>query len=112
MGHRDVPIDEAQKKELLAFVHDDGKGLVAARGENGQWGTPLFVEIGGGSFGLQIGVEATDLILVFTKPDGLREMLKDKDAKRVAQVTVSYTFYPTAPPPGVAQKPKPTDKPG
>lgn len=30
MGHRDVPIDEAQKKELLAFVHDDGKGFVAA----------------------------------------------------------------------------------
>src|SRR5689334_11590167 len=30
MGHRDVPIDEAQKKELLAFVHDEGKGFVAA----------------------------------------------------------------------------------
>jgi type 1 glutamine amidotransferase len=30
MGHRDVPIDEAQKKELLAFVHDDVKGIVAA----------------------------------------------------------------------------------
>jgi len=30
MGHRDVPIDDAQKKELLAFVHDDGKGIVAA----------------------------------------------------------------------------------
>ena len=30
LGHRDVPIDEAQKKELLAFVRDDGKGLVAA----------------------------------------------------------------------------------
>src|SRR5436190_11994940 len=30
LGHRDVPIDEAQKKELLAFVHDDGKGFVAA----------------------------------------------------------------------------------
>lgn len=29
MGHRDVPIDEDQKKELLAFVRD-GKGLVAA----------------------------------------------------------------------------------
>jgi lipid-binding SYLF domain-containing protein len=54
-----------------------GKGLVAARDENGHWGTPLYVEIGGGSFGLQIGVEATDLILVFTKPDGLHEMLKD-----------------------------------
>jgi lipid-binding SYLF domain-containing protein len=54
-----------------------GKGLVAARGENGEWGTPLFVDIAGGSFGLQIGVEATDLILVFTEPNGLREMLKD-----------------------------------
>lgn len=30
LGHRDVPIDEQQKKELLAFVHDEGKGLVAA----------------------------------------------------------------------------------
>ena len=30
LGHRDVPIDEAQQKELLAFVHDEGKGLVAA----------------------------------------------------------------------------------
>jgi lipid-binding SYLF domain-containing protein len=54
-----------------------GKGLVSARNENGEWGTPLYIDIGGGSFGLQIGVEATDLILVFTEPHGLREMLKD-----------------------------------
>jgi lipid-binding SYLF domain-containing protein len=54
-----------------------GKGIVAARKASGGWGTPCFIEIAGGSFGLQLGVEATDLILVFTKPDGLREMLKD-----------------------------------
>jgi lipid-binding SYLF domain-containing protein len=54
-----------------------GKGLVSARDESGAWGTPLYIDIGGGSFGLQLGVEATDLILVFTEPDGLREMLKD-----------------------------------
>lgn len=30
MGHRDVPIDDEQKKELAAFVHDQGKGFVAA----------------------------------------------------------------------------------
>ena len=30
MGHRDVPIDDEQKKELLAFVKDEGKGFVAA----------------------------------------------------------------------------------
>jgi type 1 glutamine amidotransferase len=30
LGHRDVPLDAEQKKELLAFVRDEGKGLVAA----------------------------------------------------------------------------------
>lgn len=30
MGHREVPLEESQKAELLKFVHDDGKGFVAA----------------------------------------------------------------------------------
>jgi len=30
MGHRDVPIDDKQKADLLSFVKDDGKGFVAA----------------------------------------------------------------------------------
>src|SRR3982751_3775043 len=30
LGHRDVPIDDEQKKDLAAFVHDDGKGFVAS----------------------------------------------------------------------------------
>ena len=30
MGHRAVPIDEKQKADLLRFVHDEGKGFVAA----------------------------------------------------------------------------------
>jgi type 1 glutamine amidotransferase len=29
LGHRDIPIDAQQKADLLAFVHDDGKGFVA-----------------------------------------------------------------------------------
>lgn len=29
LGHRDVPIDDKQKSELLAFVHDEGKGFIA-----------------------------------------------------------------------------------
>jgi type 1 glutamine amidotransferase len=29
LGHRDVPLDEKQKAELLAFVRDEGKGFVA-----------------------------------------------------------------------------------
>jgi len=30
LGHRDVPIDDGQKAELLSFVRDQGKGFVAA----------------------------------------------------------------------------------
>jgi lipid-binding SYLF domain-containing protein len=55
-----------------------GKGIVAQRNAGGGWGTPLFVEIGGGSFGFQLGVEATDLVMVFTNRDGIRPLLKGK----------------------------------
>jgi lipid-binding SYLF domain-containing protein len=55
-----------------------GKGLVAQRNADGGWGTPLFIEIGGGSFGLQLGVEATDVVMVFTNREGVKPLLKGK----------------------------------
>jgi lipid-binding SYLF domain-containing protein len=55
-----------------------GKGLVAQRNAGGGWGTPLFIEIGGGSVGFQLGVEATDLIMVFTNRDGIQHLLNGK----------------------------------
>jgi lipid-binding SYLF domain-containing protein len=55
-----------------------GKGLVSTRLENGRWSTPSFLKIGGGSFGFQLGVEATDLVLIFTDRDGFRGLLDGK----------------------------------
>jgi len=55
-----------------------GKGLVSERMANGRWGAPSYVEIGGGSFGLQLGVQATDVVLVFTNQSGLDSLLKGK----------------------------------
>ena len=55
-----------------------GKGLVAQRNADGSWGAPLFIDIGGGSFGLQLGVEATDVIMVFTNHEGILPLLKGK----------------------------------
>src|SRR5262245_64770673 len=49
-----------------------GKGLMSQRREDGSWSTPAFIEIGGGSFGLQIGVQASDVVLVFTAEDGIK----------------------------------------
>jgi lipid-binding SYLF domain-containing protein len=55
-----------------------GKGVVARRLPNSTWGTPAFIEVSGGSFGLQLGVSVTDVILVFTNDDGLKGLLDDK----------------------------------
>src|ERR1051326_3813872 len=55
-----------------------GKGLMSQRSENGSWSTPAFIEISGGSFGLQIGVQANDIVLVFTDESGLKGLLKGK----------------------------------
>src|SRR6185295_15063896 len=58
-----------------------GKGVVSQRLENGRWSAPAFVEIGGGSFGAQIGVSATDLVLVFTDRKALNVLEGGKDLK-------------------------------
>jgi lipid-binding SYLF domain-containing protein len=51
---------------------------MSQRLSNGKWSSPTYIDIGGGSFGLQIGVEATDLILVFTNEEGVRSILDGK----------------------------------
>src|SRR5215510_14197744 len=55
-----------------------GKGLMSQRSEDGRWSPPAFIEIGGGSFGLQIGVQASDVVLVFTDESGIKGLLKGK----------------------------------
>src|SRR4051795_887580 len=50
-GQRDVPIDDKQKAELLKFVHDDGKGFVAAHvALTALMSWPEFGEMPGGQF--------------------------------------------------------------
>ena len=58
-----------------------GKGVVSQRLENGRWSPPAFIEIGGGSFGAQLGVSSTDLALVFTDRKALDLLQKGKDLK-------------------------------
>jgi type 1 glutamine amidotransferase len=51
MGHREVSIDDQQKADLLKFVHDDGKGFVAAHvGLTALMSWPEFGEMLGGQF--------------------------------------------------------------
>jgi len=51
MGHRDVPLDAQQRAELAAFVHDQGKGFVAAHVALTAFeGWPEFGELIGGRY--------------------------------------------------------------
>jgi lipid-binding SYLF domain-containing protein len=58
-----------------------GKGVVSQRLENGQWSPPAFLQISGGSFGAQLGVTNTDLVLVFTDRKALDTLMNGKDLK-------------------------------
>jgi hypothetical protein len=51
LGHREIQLDDGQKADLLKFVHDDGKGFVAAHTALtalNSW--PEFVDMLGGAF--------------------------------------------------------------
>ena len=55
-----------------------GRGVVVKKDEKtGQWGPVAFSTIGGGSWGLQIGGSATDLILVVMNERGMRSLLEN-----------------------------------
>jgi lipid-binding SYLF domain-containing protein len=42
------------------------KGVLTVRDSQGRWSNPVFMTLGGGSFGFQWGLEVSDVILVFT----------------------------------------------
>jgi lipid-binding SYLF domain-containing protein/peptidoglycan hydrolase-like protein with peptidoglycan-binding domain len=66
-----------------------GKGVVSQRLDNGRWSAPAFLQIGGGSFGAQIGVTSTDLVLVFTDKKALDQLEHGKDLKLGADASVA-----------------------
>lgn len=52
-----------------------GHGVALIRDEKGNWGDPTFVNLGGVSFGAQLGVQSTDLVLVFKNKKSLERIL-------------------------------------
>jgi lipid-binding SYLF domain-containing protein len=54
-----------------------GRGVASCRVGN-TWSAPVYFNIGGGSFGAQIGVESTDFVLLFMNKDGVNTLLKNK----------------------------------
>lgn len=55
-----------------------GRGVLLVRDANHQWQAPEFITLGGGSIGWQVGVQATDLVLVFRTPRSVNNIRQGK----------------------------------
>jgi SH3 domain-containing YSC84-like protein 1 len=54
-----------------------GRGVASCRTSDG-WSAPAFVSVGGGSAGLQIGVEGVDLVMLVMNDQGFQHLLSSK----------------------------------
>jgi SH3 domain-containing YSC84-like protein 1 len=54
-----------------------GRGVATCRTATG-WSAPAFISVGGGSWGLQIGVEGVDLVMLVMNDQGLQHLLSSK----------------------------------
>jgi lipid-binding SYLF domain-containing protein len=87
-----IPHDLVEKSECVlvypsvkkaAFVvgASYGRGVITCRrhpGPGGAWSAPAMFALEGGSFGLQIGGEATDFVLLIMNDQGAQSVLKSK----------------------------------
>ena len=65
------------KKAAFVIGGEYGKGLMSCR-HNGEWSAPVFMEVGKGSWGLQIGAQSIDLVLLVMNASGMEKMLRNK----------------------------------
>jgi SH3 domain-containing YSC84-like protein 1 len=88
VAERAIPSDLMDKAKAIvvfpgtvkaAFIvgGQGGKGVAIRRVGKG-WSAPAFVNMAGGSVGLQIGGQKTDYILLVMNDKGLRNLLEDK----------------------------------
>jgi SH3 domain-containing YSC84-like protein 1 len=65
------------KKGAFLIGGEYGQGVVTCRTGHG-WSGPVFIRLGGGSFGFQAGGEGIDLVLVAMNDQGFQALLHDK----------------------------------
>lgn len=69
-----VAVVPSLMKGGFVFGAKHGKGVATCRTAKG-WSAPAFITVSGGSWGLQIGVEAVDLVLIIQNEKGMQKLL-------------------------------------
>jgi lipid-binding SYLF domain-containing protein len=89
MPEQNIPVWLLERAYAVAVVPDvikvglgiggrRGKGVLVVRKDNGDWSNPVFVNLTGGSFGFQVGVQSTDVVLVFTSRQSIEGIVGGK----------------------------------
>ena len=65
-------------KGALLIGGTSGDGVVTAHRADGAWSPPAIFRMSGGSLGLQIGAEITDVVLLIMTPKGLQGLLSSE----------------------------------
>jgi SH3 domain-containing YSC84-like protein 1 len=65
------------KKAAFIIGGEYGNGLMSCR-HGGEWSAPVFMQVGKGSWGLQIGAQSIDLVLLVMNASGMEKMLRNK----------------------------------
>lgn len=73
-----VAVVPSMLKGGFVFGGAYGRGIASCRTENGTWSAPVFIGITGGSFGLQIGGQAVDYIMLIMNDRGMNNLLSSK----------------------------------
>jgi lipid-binding SYLF domain-containing protein len=73
-----VVIIPGMKKAAFVVGGQYGRGFASCRNTSGQWSGPAALRLAGGSFGLQLGGNSTDLFLLVMNQQGLNHLLSDK----------------------------------
>jgi lipid-binding SYLF domain-containing protein len=86
-----VAIIPGEEKAAFIFGGSYGKGLATCRTAHG-WSAPMFLAVGGGSVGFQIGGSFTDVVMLFMNDRALQSLLSDK-FKMGADATVTVSEW-------------------
>ena len=72
-----VAVVPSMVKGGFVFGAEHGRGVATCRTDHG-WSAPAFFVITGGSWGLQIGVQAADLVMLIMNQQGMNDLLSSK----------------------------------
>jgi lipid-binding SYLF domain-containing protein len=73
-----VAVIPSMVKIAVGFGGSHGKGVATCRTASGRWSAPAPITITGGSWGLQLGGQAVDLVMIVTNDNGMQHLLSSK----------------------------------